>query len=119
MPDGRPYFGSPTKLFEYLAMERPVVASRLGQMSELLVDGQTAILVEPGDPSELARAILRLSNDEELRLRVGASARSLVVSGHTWRHNAARVFAALDNLLVFSNRSGSEPDEPPGGQARA
>ena len=119
MPDGRPYFGSPTKLFEYLAMERPVVASRLGQMSELLVDGQTAILVEPGDPSELARAILRLSNDEELRLRVGASARSLVVSGHTWRHNAARVFAALDNLLVSSNRSGSEPDEPPGGQARA
>jgi glycosyltransferase involved in cell wall biosynthesis/O-antigen/teichoic acid export membrane protein len=119
MPDGKPYFGSPTKLFEYLAMGRPVVASRLGQMAELLVNDQTAILVEPGDPSELASAILRLSRDQPLRRRLGASARSLVTSGHTWRHNAACVFAALDQLLDSSNRSGSEPEASTGGRTRA
>jgi glycosyltransferase involved in cell wall biosynthesis/O-antigen/teichoic acid export membrane protein len=119
MPDGSPYFGSPTKLFEYLAMGRPVVASRIGQMAELLVDGQAAILVEPGDPSELARAIVRLSNDEPLRRRLGASARALVTSGHTWRHNAVRVFTALEQLLGPSNRPGSETGGWTGGQARA
>jgi glycosyltransferase involved in cell wall biosynthesis/O-antigen/teichoic acid export membrane protein len=119
MPDGSPYFGSPTKLFEYLAMGRPVVASRLGQMAELLVDGQTAILVEPGDPSALAGAILRLSNDQALCRVLGASARSLVTSAHTWRHNAARVFAALEHLLDPENRSASEPETSTGGRLRA
>jgi glycosyltransferase involved in cell wall biosynthesis len=99
MPDGSAYFGSPTKLFEYLAMARPVVASRLGQMAEILTDGENAILVEPGDPAALAAAIINLATDEPLRRRLGANARSLVMSKYTWRHNAARVFSALEHLL--------------------
>jgi glycosyltransferase involved in cell wall biosynthesis len=110
MPDGSPFFGSPTKLFEYLAMARPVVASRLGQMSEILSDGENAILVEPADPSDLARAILRLAGDEPLRERLGANGMSTVMSNYTWRHNAARVFSALEPLLDRPE----EPDPRPG-----
>jgi glycosyltransferase involved in cell wall biosynthesis len=106
MPDGTPFFGSPTKLFEYLAMARPIVASRLGQMSEILTDDDTAILVEPGDPHALAGAILRLAMDEPLRRRLGENARSIALSNYTWRHNAARVFSALQPLVD----RGVEPD---------
>jgi len=118
MPDGSAYFGSPTKLFEYLAMARPVIASRLGQMSEMLVDGETAILIEPGDHSALAHAILRLSRDESLRNRLGTNARTLVTSHYTWRHNAARVFDALERLLDGRESAGSEAAIRAGGSAR-
>jgi glycosyltransferase involved in cell wall biosynthesis len=97
--DGSDFFGSPTKLFEYLAMEKGIVASRLGQVGEVIVDQQNGLLVEPGNPNELASAIKRLATDESLRRRLGAAARADAISRYTWRHNAARVFDAASELL--------------------
>jgi glycosyltransferase involved in cell wall biosynthesis len=93
-------------------------------MSEILTDGENAILVEPGDPAALARAILHLASDEPLRRRLGANARSLVISSFTWRHNAARVFRALEPLLArHGGHQGPDapagPDAPVGDQAGA
>jgi glycosyltransferase involved in cell wall biosynthesis len=93
--DGSEFFGSPTKLFEYMAMARPVIASRLGQMADLIRDGENGLLVEPGDACALARTIDRLARDEALRARLGAAARQTVVEHYTWRHNAERVFNAV------------------------
>ncbi|MGA9769959.1 MAG: glycosyltransferase family 4 protein [Blastocatellia bacterium] len=90
--DGSEFFGSPTKLFEYMAMARPVVASRLGQIAGVIVDGENGLLVAPDDASALAQAIERLADDKPLRARLGAAARQTVINGYTWRHNAARVF---------------------------
>lgn len=90
--DGSEFFGSPTKLFEYMAMARPVIASRLGQIASVIVDGENGLLVEPDDACALAQAIERLANDEAMRVRLGAAARQTVVDGYTWQHNAARVF---------------------------
>src|SRR4030095_4581758 len=67
LADGSEFFGSPTKIFEYMAMGKGIVASRLGQIGEVLVDGETALLVQPGDVCELRAAILRLVESEELR----------------------------------------------------
>jgi len=119
MPDGSPFFGSPTKLFEYLAMAKPVVASNLGQMAEILVDGETALLVKPADPSALAKAIHRLEKDQPLRQRLGANARSLVTSQYTWRHNSERALAALENLINGRNQPGANTEAPARGQAGA
>jgi glycosyltransferase involved in cell wall biosynthesis len=91
MTDGSEFFGSPTKLFEYMAMGKAIVASRLGQIGEVLVDNQTALLVEPGNARELADAILRLSRSRELRERLGAAARRAAIERHTWKQNAQRV----------------------------
>ncbi|HSB11184.1 MAG TPA: glycosyltransferase family 4 protein [Blastocatellia bacterium] len=96
--DGRAFFGSPTKLFEYMAMAKPIVASRLGQIAEVIVDGENGLLVEPGDPAELARAIERLAHDDALRARLGANARSTVVELYTWKQNAARVFDSFGSF---------------------
>jgi glycosyltransferase involved in cell wall biosynthesis len=98
LEDGSEFFGSPTKLFEYMAMGKGIVASRLGQIGEVLVDQETALLTEPGDPRELADAILRLSGSPELRKRLGAAARRAAIAEHTWKHNAQRVLDAYRDL---------------------
>jgi glycosyltransferase involved in cell wall biosynthesis len=94
LEDGSEFFGSPTKLFEYMAMGKGIVASRLGQIGEVLADEETALLTEPGDARQLADAILRLSDASELRERLGGAARAAAVAGHTWKHNAQRVLDA-------------------------
>jgi glycosyltransferase involved in cell wall biosynthesis len=99
LADGSEFFGSPTKLFEYMAMGKGIVASRLGQIGDVLADEETALLVEPGDARALSEAIMRLSKSPELRARLGAAARQEAVSRHTWRHNAERVLRAYRQLI--------------------
>ena len=99
MTDGSEFFGSPTKLFEYMATGKAIVASRLGQIGEVLVDNETALLIEPGSARELADAILRLSGSRELRARLGAAARQAAIERHTWKQNAQRV---IDEYLSLS-----------------
>ena len=99
--DGSRFFGSPTKLFEYLAMGRAIVASRLEQIGEVLEDGRTALLVPPGDEAALAAAILRLIDRPEERNRLGAAARGAAVSLHTWEARARGLLSRLrDGGLV-------------------
>ena len=70
-PDGSAFFGSPTKLFEYLAMGRAVVASDLDQLGDVITDNVNGLLVPPGDPGRLAEAMARLALDAGLRGRLG------------------------------------------------
>src|SRR5712692_4153461 len=102
LSDGSEFFGSPTKLFEYMAMGKGIIASRLGQIGEVLADSETALLVDPGNAGQLADAILRLSRSPELRERLGAAARRAAVDRHTWKRNAQRVldeYRALEYQL--------------------
>jgi glycosyltransferase involved in cell wall biosynthesis len=94
--DGGEFFGSPTKLYEYMAAGRPIVASRLGQIAEVLEDDVSALLVEPDDAVALAEAVVRLVDDACLRARLASGARRAAEQRHTWRQNAARVLEALE-----------------------
>jgi glycosyltransferase involved in cell wall biosynthesis len=78
-------------LFEYLAAGRPVVASRVGVVPEVLVHGESALLVPAGEPGALAEAVARLLDDHGLGLRLGAAGRELVEC----RFSGARVAEAL------------------------
>ena len=91
LEDGSEFFGSPTKLFEYMAMGKAIVASRLGQIGEVLTDEESGLLVEPANAKQLTEAIVRLSKDQGLRERLGKSARDAAIERHTWRQNARRV----------------------------
>src|SRR2546428_13866762 len=75
LEDGSEFFGSPTKLFEYMATGKAIIASRLGQIGEVLTDEESALLVEPGNAHQLSEAILRLSRTIDLRERLGVAAR--------------------------------------------
>jgi len=113
LADGSEFFGSPTKIFEYMAMGKGIVASRLGQIGEVLVDQETALLVEPGNVEELRSALVRLIESEELRRRLGAKAREVAAREHTWRHNAQRVLDAYKSFtgLTGYDESGSGKTE--------
>jgi glycosyltransferase involved in cell wall biosynthesis len=98
LADGSEFFGSPTKIFEYMAMGKGIVASRLGQIGDVLVDRETALLVEPGNVEELRAAIVELVESQALRMELGASAREVAEREHTWTHNARRVLEAYRSL---------------------
>lgn len=97
--DGSEFFNSPVKVFEYMTAGRAIVASRLGQLTEVLSDGETALLVEPNEPRALAEAIVRLAEDPVLRARLAENARRVALERHTWRRNAERVVETVDQLL--------------------
>ena len=85
-------------LFEYLATGKPVVASRVGVVPEVLGDGKTALLVPAGDAGALARAIGRLLDDRALAHALGAGGAELARTSLSGAHVAeqlARHYARL------------------------
>jgi glycosyltransferase involved in cell wall biosynthesis len=65
----------PTVILEAMASARPVVSTRLAGIPELVVDGETGVLISPGDPTALTEALAQLVCDRELRLRYGRAGR--------------------------------------------
>lgn len=82
---------SPLKLFEYMASGVAVVASRLGQLTDVLQDGRNGLLVPPGDARAMAAAVARLLDDATLRARLGRQAREDAVRKHSWEQYVARL----------------------------
>jgi glycosyltransferase involved in cell wall biosynthesis len=94
-PDGTPFFGSPTKLFEYMAMGKGIVASDLNQIGEILKHDDTAWLVKPGDVECLNHGLKILIDDEHLRNRLGKAARQEVVTKYTWKEHTRKIIEKL------------------------
>jgi len=94
MPDSNEY-GSPMKIYEYMAMGKPVVAPRLGPLEDGIVDGETGILFPRRDAAALRAALEKLLRDDRLRAGMGARARDHVLAKHTWDRNAARILEVL------------------------
>ena len=58
------------KVVEALAVGKPLISTKNEPIQELLADGESALLVEPGNPTAIAEAVLKLRNDERLRERI-------------------------------------------------
>lgn len=99
------FYFSPLKVFEYMAAGRAVVASRTGQVAEVVVDGVTGLLFEPGDRAGLVNRIQRFQKDAVLRNELGRKA-SAACSVRSWSQNAARVIDWVEPLV---NPNGSLP----------
>jgi glycosyltransferase involved in cell wall biosynthesis len=95
-PDGTRFFGSPTKLFEYMGLGRPIVASDLEQIGEVIDDGRTGLLSPPGDAEAAALAVLRLLDDAQLRDRLGTAALEAARSSYSWDAHARRILDAAE-----------------------
>jgi glycosyltransferase involved in cell wall biosynthesis len=67
-----------------MALEKPIVVSRFGQLGELFEDGVTARLVPPGDSDELAPAVCGILESPDLGRELGRAARTVVEREHTW-----------------------------------
>ena len=122
--DGSRFFGSPTKLFEYMAMGKGIVASDLDQIGEVLSTGiriwetnavpgegkqnttmtpedATAVLTRPGETGDLIAAIKLLVERPDIRRRLGLNARQELLGHYTWRHHVGRI---LESLPLESQR---------------
>lgn len=67
-------------LLESMAAAAPLVATRVGGTPEAVIDGQTGLLIEPGDAGAITRAVARLLDDRELATRLGGAARHLIAT---------------------------------------
>lgn len=90
------YYTSPMKLFEYMASEVPIVASRLPSLCEVLND-QNSLLVEPNNPEDLAKGINNLLDNPVLRKRLATQAFK-DVNNFTWEKRGEKIVRFLKNI---------------------
>jgi len=83
------YWTSPMKLFEYMASGRPIVASKLPSIREILNENN-AVFFEPDNPMALARSIGYMLNDMLLAKRISVQAK-LEVESYTWKKRAEKI----------------------------
>jgi glycosyltransferase involved in cell wall biosynthesis len=92
-------FTSPLKLFEYMAAGRPIVASDLPSIREVLHHEVDALLVTPGDPTAMAGAIERLIRDPALSARLAAAALA-AAPAYSWERRAERLEELLNEMVA-------------------
>lgn len=111
--DGTNFFGSPTKLFEYMAMGKAIVASRLDQIGHVL-DGSldaanlppffdpsseaVGVLCKPGSVNQLIEGIRFCVENPDWRTRLGANARARALTRYTWQHHVDAILKGLDRV---------------------
>ncbi|UCB42000.1 MAG: glycosyltransferase [Dehalococcoidales bacterium] len=84
---------------EAMACGRPVVASRLGGIREVVTSEESSLLVDPADPREFSAAIIRLLNDEQLSQRIGEQGRYIVRERYSWAAIAAQHIEFYEQYL--------------------
>ncbi|MEX0940404.1 MAG: glycosyltransferase [Candidatus Babeliales bacterium] len=115
--DGSKFFGSPTKLFEYMSLAKPIITTNLAQIGEiinpslnisdlanpaLIINKQVGVLIEPNNSQELinaALALINLKNND--RLKLGANARKKVMAYYSWQQHVKHIlnFVTKDKNL--------------------
>lgn len=86
---------APNVIIEAMAMGLPVVATRVGGIPELILDGKTGCLVPPGDPESLAAALIDLLTNESRRRTMGAVGRQRVATFHSLQYMIRETERAL------------------------
>lgn len=89
---------SPIKIYEYLACERPVVATDIRGVGDFLVETNTGIVVKPENETELAKGIITLLRDEDMGKNMGIKGREVVVKNHSWSVVSRKVEEVLEGV---------------------
>lgn len=93
------FFNSPVKLFEYMAMAKPIVATDVGQQGTIFAHRQNALVCSEKDPDALAELSYELFRDDALRQKIGAEARKDAVEKHDWIHNSQKIIDAYRRIV--------------------
>ncbi|MFB3903308.1 MAG: glycosyltransferase family 4 protein [Acidobacteriota bacterium] len=91
---------SPLKLFEYMAAGKGIVAAAGPGIRRLITDGQTGLIVPPGNTTELARALAQLLENDRLRAVLGQAARQRAIEKYSWARTAQELEAVLQDALI-------------------
>jgi len=104
-PPIEPFYFSPMKVVEAMAVGRAVVAPDLPALATLLRHEENALLYRPGNLAHCVETLVRLERDEPLRRRLGERAAKETLAERTWDRNAALV---LERLSEAASRKGAE-----------
>jgi glycosyltransferase involved in cell wall biosynthesis len=119
--DGSNFFGSPTKLFEYMAMEKPIIASALGQIEDVIAGrGATRLglmppgagercgfLFEPGNAYGFKRVFRQVVDDMSAAAKVAKAARVEVLNRYTWKKHVDAILEGMSRNGLLSRSSNS------------
>lgn len=97
------FYFSPLKLFEYMAAGLAIVATRVGDVQDIIEHGRTGWLVRPDAPEALADAVAMLATDPDLCRRLGLAARLRAVERHGWHEVGRKILATAS---TFRHRGG-------------
>ena len=106
--NGDHYF-SPLKLFEAMAMGKPVVGARVGQVAEMVRDGENGVLYEPGDERDLAVRLAAVLDRPDWAAALGTAAGRFVRTRRTWDGNAATIASLARSLMDVDGRRRRAP----------
>lgn len=101
MPDSNEY-GSPMKIYEYMAMGKPVVAPRLGPLEDGIGDGREGLLFNQHDKNAMAIALKTLLLNSNLMKGITVQARKNILSNHTWKKNAEIILRFYQRISAGS-----------------
>jgi glycosyltransferase involved in cell wall biosynthesis len=94
MPDSNNY-GSPMKIFEYMALGKPVVVPDYGPLLDVITDGEEGKVFAARSIEELAHCLEYLLSDNDAYMRMSAKARAAILTKHNWVENSRRILALL------------------------
>lgn len=97
------WYASSMKIFEYMAAGKALVASDVGQVSDIIRDGHNGLLFDPDNTDELAKKIILLLENEPLRKQIGEQARQDLLQNYTWEHHAKQIIAIFEEVLGRKN----------------
>jgi len=101
------------------AFKKPVVATDVGNFSEMVENGQTGLIVPPGNANALAEAIIKLLRDDKLREEMGENAYRMVREKFSWNDIARKTFEVYKEAIKARERSTErKTDETVGGYSR-
>jgi glycosyltransferase involved in cell wall biosynthesis len=124
-PDGSEFFGSPTKLFEYMAVERPILASALSQIAAV-IEGRGAtrfgrlppgagapcgLLFQPGNAEEFKIKLRELVADPDLGRRLARAARAEVLARYTWNRHVDAIAERMMQLDLLARPDALQPNQ--------
>lgn len=95
--------GLPTTIIEAAVAGTAAIATNVGGTSEIITHAQNGILVPPGDVNALARALMQLLNQPQLRKRYARAARQSVNQRFTWTQTAEEYVSVLQSLMTIGN----------------
>lgn len=92
-------YHSPLKIYEYMAMAKPVIATAFADAKQVIKDGETGYLFQSGDKEDLKAALRKAYSNRILLPDMGRKARELVVANYSWTARVQTMLADFDRLL--------------------
>ena len=103
MPDSNDY-GSPIKIFEYMAMGKPVLAPKLKPIEEVIINEKNGMLFEAKNKEALAEAIIKILHDRELYKKISLDSKRDLLDNHTWVKNAQAILNKWQAIFMAKEK---------------